>query len=460
LVDDRGSAQALSREAAERGPLVVMRPAERELREELRPLVESGALRVVRHEGFLTTREDFLRGAGPKPPYRLDAFYRHVRNRTGLLMIDGEPEGGRYSFDADNRRPWRGDPPAPEPPRFQPDAITREVGDLVATRFSRHPGVLALDRLPATRADADTLWRWARSACLPHFGPFEDAMSSRSTGLFHSRISPLLNLHRLTPRRVVTEIAGDEELPLQSREGFVRQILGWRELVRHVHDETDGLRRIAPRGEGRVDAPATPNALAATEPLPAAYWGTPSGLACLDHTVRGVLDEGHGHHITRLMVLSNVATLLGVDPRELTDWFWAMYTDAYDWVVEPNVLAMGTFAAGELMTTKPYVSGAAYLAKMSDHCASCAFDPRTSCPITRLYWAFLDRHVDRFAKNPRMAGPVASVRRRGEVERAEDARVLALVRETLRRGLPLAPADVVGPEPARAAPRRRPRRAR
>lgn len=437
-----GYAEALRSVSAELGPCMVMEPAERELRAELAPLVASGALQVLPHEGWLTPPDLLAQSGGP--PWRMDAFYRLARRHTGLLMTPGgKPEGGRFSFDGENRRPWPGSPPPPEPPRFEPDAVTCEVLDLVRTRFSSHPGRLDGSSLPATVADAERLWSWARDRCLEHFGPFEDAMSTRSSGLFHTRISPLLNLHRILPARVVREVV---TLPvsLPSREGFLRQILGWREFIHQVHVATDGLRLLpsgpVPLHRGRDDAGAAPSALGARRALPAVFWGeNPSGLACLDQVVQDVWREGWSHHITRLMVLSNLATLLDVSPRELTDWFWAAYIDAYDWVVEPNVLGMGTYGVGDLFTTKPYVSGAAYLAKMSDYCASCAFDPEQTCPITPLYWAFLERHEETLRSNPRMKLPLASLRRRSQAQRREAQVTFERVRETLAKGEPLAP---------------------
>jgi deoxyribodipyrimidine photolyase-related protein len=176
--------------------------------------------------------------------------------------------------------------------------------------------------------------------------------------------------------------------------------------------------------------------------VPTAYWGNPSGLACLDRVVSDVWAEGYSHHITRLMVLCNLAALLGISPRAMTDWFWAAYTDAYDWVVEPNVLGMGLYAVGDLMTTKPYVSGAAYIDRMSDYCSACAFDPKTDCPITPLYWAFLARHRGRLSGNPRLRLPATSLDRRGAHLRKRDARVFDLVREILGSGGLLSPERV------------------
>ncbi|MEM9463123.1 MAG: cryptochrome/photolyase family protein [Myxococcota bacterium] len=460
--------EALAPLVDELGPLTVMEPAERELRADLRPLVEAGALRVEPHEGWLTQADEFdPKGKGP--PWRMDTFYRRVRKRTGLLMTnDGRYEGGKLSFDADNRRPWRGDPPAPEAPRFEPDPITREVGALVRDRFGHHPGRVDLGALPATYEDAQRLWQWARQACLPCFGPFEDAMSRHARGLFHTRVSPLLNLHRLRPAALVQQVAEDKALPLSSREGFVRQILGWREFVRHVHRATDGFRRGAPPPEvapgdagyegwagepwpqsdpsGVADGGAAPDALGAKALLPAAFWGRPSGLRCLDTVVESVWDEGYSHHITRLMVLCNIAALLDISPRALTDWFWVAYIDAYDWVVEPNVLAMGTIGTGPVMTTKPYVCGAGYLARMSDYCEDCAFDPRRNCPLTPMYWAYLARHRAALTGNPRLSLPLASLSKRPADRREADARIFAHVAERLARGQSVDPAELVAAE--------------
>ncbi len=446
--------------ARERGPLRVMEPAERELRVDLAPLVEEGLLEVVPHEGWLTTEDDFREGAGASAPWRMDAFYRRVRRRTGILMDEGKPLGGKFSFDTENRKRWKGEPAPAVEPRFTPDEVSQEVVALLDRSFADHPGTLDPERLPATRDEAEALWGWARRECLPHFGPFEDAMSTESRTLFHTRISSLLNLHRLVPARVVRDVEA-MEIPLASKEGFIRQVIGWREFVRHVHRATDGFREL-PGDDGRVggaggakgpdgraddgngaDADgadtggARPSFFGVSRALPAAWWGTPSGLNCLDRVVEDVWAEGYSHHITRLMVLSNLATLLDVSPRELTDWFWVAYTDAYDWVVEPNVLGMGTFAVGDLMTTKPYVSGTPYIRKMSDYCEGCALDPDESCPISELYWAFLNRHRARLEGNRRLALPLASAARRSEDRQATDARVFDAVASALEAGRPV-----------------------
>ncbi|MBS2026124.1 MAG: cryptochrome/photolyase family protein, partial [Deltaproteobacteria bacterium] len=432
VVSEHGYAEALREVARETGPLLMMEAAERELRVELAPLVQEKLLEVGPHEGWLTTRAQFEESQGHRArAFRMDAFYRHVRRATGVLMAGTKPVGGKWSFDVENREAWDGEPPAPPLQTFPRDAIKDEVGALIERHFARHPGELSLDTLPATRADAEALWARALTQ-LPWFGPFEDAMSTRSSGLFHSRVSGLLNLHRLLPERLVREAAASDA-GLPSREGFVRQILGWREFVRHVHVATDGF-RVLPEvaqesevtGDGGfarwsgaawaqkvkskkawpVPEGAAPAKLQGRHPLPVAYWGTRSGMRCLDSVVADVWREAYSHHITRLMVLGNFATLLGVSARELTDWFWVAYLDAYDWVVEPNVLGMATFAAGDVMTTKPYVAGAAYIDRMSDYCGGCALEPKTTCPVTPLYWAFLARNEPVLRGNPRLMMPL------------------------------------------------------
>ncbi|MEM7309650.1 MAG: cryptochrome/photolyase family protein [Planctomycetota bacterium] len=436
----RGSyGDALREVAADKGVLRCQRPAERELRVDLAPLVREGLVELVPHEGWLTTTEQFRVSQRGKTPWRMEAFYRHVRREDGWLMdAEGKPLGGKLSFDADNREPWHGDPPPTPPPTFRADEVTTEVAELVSHRFAEHPGEIDLASLPATARQATSLWSWAKRHCMPLFGPYEDAMSTRSRTLFHTRVSALVHLHRLLPRTLV-EDACALDIELRCKEGFVRQVLGWREFMRHVHGETDGFRRLPPE-LGEVGSP--PSFLGAANALPPAFWGRDSGLACLDEVIHGVWDEAYSHHITRLMVLSNLATLLDVSPRELTDWFWVAYTDAYDWVVEPNVLAMGTFGVGDLLTTKPYVSGAAYLNRMSDYCASCAFDPKKTCPVTPLYWAFLERHREQLGGNPRLRMPYASLRKRAPERRDADARVFRCASERLAEGHPLTPADV------------------
>jgi len=423
--------------------LEVMQPAERELRQELRDIdAEAPALQWRPNRLWLTEEAEFEALFPAAGPFRMDAFYRQVRRRSGVLMVEGKPVGGRFSFDGENRKPWRGDPPPPPRLSFAPDEVTQEVLQLVRERFGHAFGSLEGFDLPCSAADAEAVWAHALRHALPQFGPWEDAMAEDQPLLFHTAVSPLVNLGRLTPHRLLADVVAAHEagrIPLASAEGFIRQLLGWREFVRHVHRVTDGFRTVSPEG--------APNALGDEVPLPPTWWGgAPSGLRCLDVVTEQVRAQGWSHHITRLMVLGNIATLLGVRPRELTDWFWVGYIDAYDWVVEPNVLGMATWADGGLMTTKPYVSGAAYLHRMGDSCGRCQFDPTGKdaarpCPLTPLYWDFLRRHEPRLADNERLKLPMASMRKRSEAQKQHGETVRRRVLEILQDGRTL-PADV------------------
>ncbi|MBS1804828.1 MAG: cryptochrome/photolyase family protein [Acidobacteria bacterium] len=416
--------------------LVTTKPAERELRIDLQQAIANGLnIDIVEDATWLSTTDDFLSVYGDYSPgksYVMDRFYRRMRQKTGILMKNGRPVGKQFSFDADNRKPWRGDPPEPQVPAFEPDEITREVINLVGTTYSSHFGNIGDFNLPVTQQDCDRMWQHSLENLLPHFGPFEDAMRDDAPRLFHSRVSALVNLGRLLPAELVRDVesAADRgRIPLASAEGFIRQLLGWREFMRHIHQQTDGYRLLDvahERGKPRSTSHepligAAPAALHASLPLPAAYWGVKSGLHCLDTVVAQVIDEGWSHHITRLMVLSNLATLCGFSARELTDWFWIAYVDAYDWVVETNVLGMGTYADGGVTATKPYVSGAAYINRMSNYCGHCRYDPKKSigpdsCPFTALYWTFLERNRDVLGGNFRLQMPYRTLDRKPQDE--------------------------------------------
>ena len=319
---------------------------------------------------------------------------------------------------------------------------------MVGRVYADHPGTVDLTAQPTSSEQIEQSLRFALD-CLPNFGTYEDAMSEKSRGLFHSRLATLVNLHRLMPRRLV-DAALTSDAPINSVEGFVRQMI-WREYVHHIHDVTDGFRTLevartsSMRGAGwegfvEVDGELHPNHLTQTNALPEAFWGEKSGLRCLDASVESVMEDGWTHHIPRLMVLSNIANLLDVNPRQLTDWFHAAFIDAYDWVVEPNVLGMGTFALGTAMMTKPYVAGSAYINRMSDHCKTCQFHHKKTCPMTRLYWAYLTRHRESFVGNHRMAIALKNVERRAEEEKAMDNATFEHVRETLLAGREVRPA--------------------
>jgi deoxyribodipyrimidine photolyase-related protein len=427
--------------------ITMMEPAERELRIDIDAAIQAGLkMKMVPDTTWLSTTEDFLNVFGAYKAgraYVMDRFYRAQRQQTGILMDKGKPIGGKFSFDAENRKPYKGQPRIPTPPAFAPDLVTKEVIALVRETYPHHFGSIENFDSPTTQQDADAAWAFALEHLLPHFGPYEDAMRDDELQLFHSRLSGLINLGRLLPAQMIADVeraCTEGRIPLASAEGFIRQILGWREFMRHLHQQTDGYRLLADtvaQEEGSMPqqdpyAGATPSALSASLPLPAAYWGVKSGLHCLDTVVAQVIEEGWSHHITRLMVLSNLATLCGFSPRQLTNWFWFAYVDAYDWVVETNVLGMSTYADGGLTATKPYVSGAAYINKMSNFCDHCQYDPKRStgegsCPFTALYWTFLERNEAVLGNNFRLQMPYTTLRRKSPIElvqlraRADDA---------------------------------------
>jgi deoxyribodipyrimidine photolyase-related protein len=318
--------------------LMMMKPAEREMRLDLEEARHRGVrIKEVSDTTWLSTESDFESVYPPKTEhYLMDRFYRAMRKKTQILMQDHEPAGGKFSHDAENRKPYRGEPRVSSRPAYPPDQITQEVLAMVEREFPGHFGKLEGFDLPTTAEECRESWKFALHRFLPHFGAYEDAMSTHEPDLFHSKVSALMNLSRVLPGDAVrdVEMAYDEgKIPIASAEGFIRQVLGWREFMRHIHRRSDGYRNLSvpyekrKPGEHDAYAGATPTALDATLPLPAAYWGAKSGLNCLDTVVNQVIHEGWSHHITRLMVLSNLATLCGYSPRELTDWFWIAYVD-------------------------------------------------------------------------------------------------------------------------------------
>jgi deoxyribodipyrimidine photolyase-related protein len=329
----------------------------------------------------------------------MEFFYREMRRKTGLLMTaDGQPEGGRWNLDQENRAPPKTGLNYPEPMHFAPDETTAAVMALVAERFAGHFGRLEKFALPVTARQARrALAHFVRTA-LPDFGTYQDAMVTGQDWLYHSWLSPALNLGLLTPLEVAEAAArayAAGDVPLNAAEGFIRQIIGWREYVR-------GYYWLEMPEVGQA------NALDAHRPLPEFYWTGDTDMLCLAEAVRNTRDHGYAHHIQRLMVLGNFAMLAGVLPQAVADWFLVVYADAYEWVELPNVIGMSQHADGGRMATKPYAGGGAYINRMSDHCGRCRYDVKRktgpdACPFNALYWDFLARHERRFRRNRRMA---------------------------------------------------------
>lgn len=382
--------------------VICCEPGDWRVREELRnacgDLGVPLGLRPDRH--FLCSLDEFNAWAEGRREFRLEHFYRHLRRRLGILMEGDEPAGGRWNFDADNRAGFdaRGPGRLPPPRSFPPDAITREVIAAVQAHYPDHPGALEAFDWPVTAEQAALALADFVEHRLVAFGRYQDAMWQAEPWLYHSRLSAALNLKLLDPRTVIDAAVTawrEGRAPIAAVEGFVRQILGWREYVR-------GLYWL--RMPGYLDD----NALGAQEPLPAFYWTGDTPMACLRDTLQQTLRLGYAHHIQRLMVTGLYALLLGVRPRELHEWYLAIYIDAVEWVELPNTIGMSQYADGGVMASKPYCASGKYIERMSNHCAGCRFDPgqrlgERACPFTTLYWDFLLRHAGRFARHPRTA---------------------------------------------------------
>jgi deoxyribodipyrimidine photolyase-related protein len=388
--------------ALQPGQLILTAPGDWRVLQALRGAAQRHCLpldlRDDRH--FFSTVRDFAAHAQGRKQLRLEYWYRELRQKHGILMDGKKPVGDQWNFDADNRESFgqQGPQNVPPPYRVQPDDITREVMALVNERLASHPGSLDSFGWPVTRSEALQSLALFIEQRLPLFGQYEDAMWSGEPWLYHSHLSAALNLKLLTPREVVAAAEAayrSGDAPLAAVEGFIRQILGWREYVRGIYwtQMPDYVER---------------NALQAQHELPAWYWSGQTEMACLRDAITQTLQHGYAHHIQRLMVTGLYALLLGVRPQAVHAWYLSVYVDAVEWVELPNTLGMGQFGDGGLMASKPYVATGKYIQRMSNHCSGCRFDPAQStgdkaCPFTTLYWDFLTRHETLLRQNARMA---------------------------------------------------------
>jgi deoxyribodipyrimidine photolyase-related protein len=376
----------------------VTEPGEWRLLQSLQTLDAAFALEILPDSRFLASHAEFEAWAEGRKALRMEYFYREMRRKTGLLMDGTEPAGGQWNFDHDNRKPAGRDLMMPQPLRFAPDAITEDVLALVEDRFASHFGTLRPFWFATTRADAEAAFAQFLKYALPRFGDYQDAMLVGEKFLYHAVVSQYLNCGLLDPlaicRAAETEYR-EGRAPLNAVEGFIRQIIGWREYVRGIYwrEGPDYVRR---------------NALGATRALPAFYWDAKTDMACLRAAVEQTRDEAYAHHIQRLMITGNFALLVGVDPHELHEWYLAVYADAYEWVEAPNTVGMSQFADGGLLASKPYAASGAYIDRMSDYCGGCRYQVKlktgaSACPFNYLYWDFVARHSERLKGNPRMA---------------------------------------------------------
>jgi deoxyribodipyrimidine photolyase-related protein len=413
-LDDPGNPQSLrgevARAAASYGAarVVATEPGEWRVLADMQGWHEATGLDVeIRPDTrFFVSRRDFAVWAGGRQSLRMEFFYRDMRRRHGVLMQAEQPAGGRWNFDPENRKRLPAQVPVPKIPAFPPDGETREVMAMVAAEFGDHFGRVDGFDWPVTAAQAETMFADFCAHRLPRFGDWQDAMRGGEASLFHARISAALNMGLLDARAVcqAAEAAWrDGRAPLNAVEGFVRQVLGWREFIRGIY--WLHMPKYAQR-----------NALGAHRKLPEFYWSGDTGMACLREAVTQTRDGAYAHHIQRLMITGNFALLAGIDPDYVDEWYMIVYADAYEWVEMPNTRGMALFADGGIVGSKPYASGGAYINRMSDYCSGCAYDVsdavgENACPFNFLYWDFIARHARQFSGNPRLAMPLASLKR-------------------------------------------------
>jgi deoxyribodipyrimidine photolyase-related protein len=389
-------------------------PGEYRLLHEMRQWQLQVPVELVEDGRFLASQEDFSAWAEGRKQLRMEYFYRLMRRKYRILLDDnGKPEGGKWNYDSENRRGWRNKDTVPPRPHFEIDSITEEVIELVSREFPDHPGDLDLFYLGVTAAQAESQLQWFIENGLPRFGQYQDAMAEESPWLFHALVSMYLNVGLLDPLQVCRAVESawrDGRCDVAAAEGFIRQVLGWREYVRGIYWMT------APDYAGR-------NALNADRPLPEWFWNGNTDLRCLEMALRQTLDLGYAHHIQRLMVIGNFALLTGLDVQQVCDWYLAVYVDAFEWVELPNTLGMALHADGGLMASKPYAASGKYIQRQGNHCASCRYDPAKmsgsgACPFNSLYWHFIDRNYDGFSGNPRMSLTLKNWQRKSDDEQA------------------------------------------
>ncbi len=410
-LDDPNNAGGLSEELARAvkrlspDRVLLTEPGEYRLRRAAEGWGETLGLPVdlLEDDRFVCSHEAFRNWAEGRKQLRMEYFYRDMRRLTTLLMDGDAPEGGRWNFDAENRKPAEADLFIPSPLRHEPDDITRSVVSLVGERFSDHFGDLEPFWFAVTRQGAEEALDAFIAEALPGFGDYQDAMLAGEKFLYHSVLALYLNVGLLDPLSVCKRVeaayrAGDA--PLNAAEGFIRQIIGWREYVRGIYWL-------------KMPGYAEENYFGADRALPDFYWSGDTDMACLRAAITQTKEEAYAHHIQRLMVTGTFALLAGVRPQAVHEWYLAVYADAYEWVELPNTLGMSQFADGGVLGSKPYAASGNYINKMSDYCRDCAYNVKKkhgsgACPFNALYWAFLHRNADKLSSNPRMGQMYAS----------------------------------------------------
>lgn len=397
--------------------LIVCEPGEHRVLEELKQLATSVklGLEILPDESFFCSVTDFKSYADKHKHLRMEYFYRELRRKHNILMDDDSPKGGHWNFDKENRKSFgKAGPDKVSDTQISPDEITLDVMEVVGRLLPDNPGSLENFYWPVDERGAKKLLEAFIKEKLPYFGDWQDAMWTEEPFLYHSKISAAMNVKILSPKYVVEkaeEAYKNGHVPLASAEGFIRQILGWREYVRGVYYYLmpDYLER---------------NFLKANKSLPAFYWTGKTHMNCMSQVVKQTLDYGYAHHIQRLMVTGLFALLYGVHPKKVHEWYLAVYVDAIEWVELPNTLGMSQYADGGVMASKPYIASGKYINRMSNYCKGCKYDPDVSfgenaCPFTTLYWDFVNRHRDLLKKNPRLGMQVKNWDNKDKEEKEE-----------------------------------------
>jgi deoxyribodipyrimidine photolyase-related protein len=413
-LDDEANTQSLTGEvlraaaACKAERIAITEPGEYRVLQDIKTWEAAAGVPVdiLEDDRFLASRAFFETWARGKTQLRMEFFYRDMRRAHAILMEGDHPEGGKWNFDFENRKRLPKDVTPPQPKRFPPDATTRDVMALVAAKFPHHYGSLDHFDYPVTARDAQSGFADFLENRLKDFGDWQDAMAADQQWMFHALVSAPLNLGLLDPLKLCRAAeaafrAG--QAPLNAVEGFIRQILGWREFIRGIYWR-------------HMPDYATRNSLNATRALPEFYWTGETEMRCMAQAIGQTLDHAYAHHIQRLMITGNFALLAGLHPDGVDEWYLAVYADAYEWVEMPNTRGMALHADGGIVGSKPYAASGAYINRMSDYCGKCHYDVNDAtgaraCPFNALYWDFIARHAERFEANPRMAMPVRSWRK-------------------------------------------------
>ncbi|MDX5593231.1 cryptochrome/photolyase family protein [Pseudovibrio sp. SPO723] len=391
-------------------------PGEWRLKQEFEALKPDLAcpLEMLPDDRFLCSHAEFWQWSKGRKQLRMEYFYRDMRRKTGLLMDGDQPEGGQWNYDQENRKPAADDLFMPNPPQFEPDSITKEVLALCEKEFADHVGELFPFWLGTTREQAEQAADYFFEQALPFYGDYQDAMLVGQPFLYHSVLSPYINCGLLDPLQLcrrAEEAYKKGRAPLNAVEGFIRQIIGWREFIRGIYWL-------------KMPEYIELNALDAQRDLPAFYWTADTQMLCLKEAIGQTLQHAYAHHIQRLMLTGNFAMLVGVAPKQIHEWYLAVYADAYEWVELPNTLGMSQFADGGIFASKPYAASGNYVAKMSNYCDSCTYNVKKktgpdACPMNALYWHFLSRNEKHLAKNPRIAQIYSTWNRMSDAKRKE-----------------------------------------